>query len=42
MERTVQYLVQIIAKRLTVTFWMEHVWVVLKDTQDYDAIKVRM
>lgn len=42
MERVVQNLVQKIAKKLTVTFWMEHVWVVLKDTEDYDAMKVRM
>lgn len=42
MERDVQYLVQTIAKRLTVTFWMEHVWGVLKDTEDCDAMKVRM
>lgn len=32
MERVVQNLVQKIAKKLTVTFWMERVWVVLKDT----------
>lgn len=31
-ERTVPYRVRKIAKKATVTFWMEPVWVVMTDT----------